>query len=673
MTENTPDRQAPSDLEQVVALKKREIAGNAPDQTPSTVDEKVVAQAESALTKRLEELKLGGVYQEKIEGKLSEVKTKWVKKINGIKAGSADTLKTETDKLVQDLQNFTEQKDVKDLITVFDPFFRNKESVVPIINLEKYKKNSGHWKAINARLYSVGITKNQITALQKHFAIKPDGQVGPQTITSMFKMYGEARSVEFDDSETTLKDVSIAENFDKYVEGSDKISAILERDEWKKLEAEWAGKYTDGMTLDELVKVEAGEEAAKRELIKRLMGNSGDASSVAGEEAVFDGTEVATPAIENEVGAGVKDQVSESNPNLILNPELIEEAEVEQSVPGTVAASEKSENEKKSFYDRFTGFIAGKMKKSGPEPTTVASPAGAPAADAAGAVPAVEPGAGEAKTVAEITPPTPEEMDKIMKEKFGEILGNQDKFALEGLQFSSLKYNPESKTVEMIYPQDGANQMMILSYNMVNQKTELKFAGNGTLFIKDRDQEGIDAKQYLVDQWKKINGTDMPDNIMLTYLKMRKFDEKDDLERGTKIKEEILAGTRDSVTSEELEVLKRSIFKEQVIRFEELSQNVTMYSVADVKSRYKSGDTITVTGAELASQVEGEDTTGFLKTVRFLVGKKPSVKIPRPVKGDIGYNELLGFRMVTEDGRRGAEGQKDFPGKYKTIKVIKSF
>ena len=271
-------------LEATIKAKEVEIIGKVEEggDKADFVTESEVTSAEENLETKLTGLNMSGEFDKEIRGKLKEVKDKWQTTIKGIKENGKDALKKAVTDLKAELNGFTEQKEVKDLIIVFDPFFRkeSKASIIKAISFEKYQKGSGHWKAINTRLNAIGINSAQIKAMQTQMKVDPDGKVGPKTMTAMFKMYdGEkGKEVVFDDDATVL--LPDADNQTQKFEDYDAASKVIQdamggydeeaqafKDtEWAKIEAEWAAKYKPDMSLDDIINLKKGEEAAKKAL-----------------------------------------------------------------------------------------------------------------------------------------------------------------------------------------------------------------------------------------------------------------------------------------------------------------------------------------------------------------------------------------------------------------------
>ena len=285
MPPNNPEAHQP--LKDVVSAKEKEIQG---EDTASIVTEEDVETAASSLDAKLEKYKLEGKYKEQIEGKLKDVKDEWRTKIKEIKEGGADALITATGDLIKELKGFTEQKEVKDVLSTIEPFFgENKASIIKAISFSKYKKDSGHWMSINTRFHALGINKARIQALQSLLKVDADGKIGPKTMTAMFAMYGEKKKVVFDDNDTVILSESGVADFEAYEEqakavqemfgGFDEEKSEFKNPEWAKLEEEWAAKYTADLTLDRIIELRGEEKTAKLAKTKEIMDKAKEAAA----------------------------------------------------------------------------------------------------------------------------------------------------------------------------------------------------------------------------------------------------------------------------------------------------------------------------------------------------------------------------------------------------------
>jgi len=218
----------PQNLENRLADKEREIVGSAKQ---DLVDEKKVEKKLQEIESRLDVFPES--FKKPIQGKLKEVEDKWKSKLEDIDSEGEDQLK-ELGKLLQkELDEFENIPEVKDYLYNFEPFFKNKEAILPIINLDTYGRRSGDYKKINFRLSQEGISENRIRKIQEKLNVKIDGKVGPQTIKALGEMYGEPIEVKW-------------ENETKY-EGGTQIDFNKEYDELKKqkdIEAEDAHKLS---------------------------------------------------------------------------------------------------------------------------------------------------------------------------------------------------------------------------------------------------------------------------------------------------------------------------------------------------------------------------------------------------------------------------------------------
>jgi len=158
----------------------------------------------------------GKKFKEKIERKLTESTASWEKRISQFRAKKGEKFESKFKelfaKILYEAKSFEKKEGVREIFEAIIPLYENKEAVKKIINLKSYKKNSGHWKKMNGELALLGFDEKSIKEIQKIIGAKPDGKVGPETITKINdKVFGEQKTIEW--SNETHHEEESAEDF----------------------------------------------------------------------------------------------------------------------------------------------------------------------------------------------------------------------------------------------------------------------------------------------------------------------------------------------------------------------------------------------------------------------------------------------------------------------------
>lgn len=160
------------------------------------VDEKQVEQHFNKIEEKLKSSPLSEKYKKQIESSLAKESDKWKSDIAKIDNTSEEKFKELFSKVIDELEAFNEQPEVKEIYDVIEPFFKDPATVKKAINLKTYGRKSGDWQRINDKLGELG-DKDFVEKLQKILKIEEDGKVGPQTANALSQMLGLGIEVKF--------------------------------------------------------------------------------------------------------------------------------------------------------------------------------------------------------------------------------------------------------------------------------------------------------------------------------------------------------------------------------------------------------------------------------------------------------------------------------------------
>ncbi|HPU94831.1 MAG TPA: hypothetical protein PK398_01495, partial [Candidatus Gracilibacteria bacterium] len=160
------------------------------------VKEEIVIRELDKIEGKINKSPLSKEYKDQISKKLDGKINEWKSSINKVDEKYAEELKMVFGEIVNELKNFNQNKEVKEIYEVVEPYFQNKFLVEQAIKVKVYGRGSGDWQKVNGEVSKItpklGDIKN-VEKLQKILNIDEDGKIGPQTMNALFAMLGSGR------------------------------------------------------------------------------------------------------------------------------------------------------------------------------------------------------------------------------------------------------------------------------------------------------------------------------------------------------------------------------------------------------------------------------------------------------------------------------------------------
>jgi hypothetical protein len=182
------------DVEDKIKAKKHAEAPSGAAQPGEIVDEQQIAKKITDLEEKIDASALSPSAKEKLKAKVRERLAKHHKKLQKFDENSEAELKAFHGIVLASLDKFKDDEPgVKEL---FD-LSKKKDELAKHIDLKSYKRGSGDWRKIHARLRKAGVlpgtgdgTSEEIKKIQKLLQLsKGDGKVGPETINALSKAF----------------------------------------------------------------------------------------------------------------------------------------------------------------------------------------------------------------------------------------------------------------------------------------------------------------------------------------------------------------------------------------------------------------------------------------------------------------------------------------------------
>ncbi|MDA1060488.1 MAG: peptidoglycan-binding domain-containing protein [bacterium] len=175
-------------------IEQSEVKSGAPEQVAEQtaaqdiIDEKQLATALNTMNTMIQESPVSDEYKGVMQKALADLMDGKSEEFRGIDGTSQKDLVDLHAKVLGEIQNFTQQEDVKLATDTVQLFQDNANDVKATIDLKTYKKGSEHYKVIGTELEAVGITEEVIKNLQTIQGLKVDGKCGPKTINAISQM-----------------------------------------------------------------------------------------------------------------------------------------------------------------------------------------------------------------------------------------------------------------------------------------------------------------------------------------------------------------------------------------------------------------------------------------------------------------------------------------------------